>query len=79
MNDSFKIGMKVSLNGEFGIVVKSEFDKPDFHGLIRWYNRKESDFEDWRGQFGTFKSLGGQILDKTHQFEFITDDGDLKK
>jgi len=71
--------MKVSLNGEFGIVVKSEFDKPDFYGLIRWDNSKESDFEDWRGQFGTFKSLGGQILDKTHQFEFITDDGNLKK
>ncbi|AXO79601.1 hypothetical protein DZC78_04070 [Olleya aquimaris] len=79
MNDSFKIGMKVSLNGEFGIVVKSEFDKPDFYGLIRWDNSKESDFEDWRGQFGTFKSLGGQILDKTHLFEFITEDGNLKK
>jgi hypothetical protein len=79
MNDSFKIGKKVSLNGEFGVVVKSELDKPDFYGLIRWDTNKESDFEDWRGQFGTFKNIGGLILDKIHQFKFIDDDGNLKK
>ena len=79
MNDSFKIGMKVSLNGEFGVVVKSKLDKPNFYGMIRWDNPKESDFEDWRGQFGTFRNIGGQILDQMHQFEFICDDGNLKK
>ncbi len=79
MNDSFKIGMKVYLNGEFGVVVKSELDKPNFYGMIRWDNPKESDFEDWRGQFGTFKDIGGQILHQTYQFEFICDDGNLKK
>ena len=44
MKNDFEIGMKVSLDGEFGIVVKSELDEPNFYGMIRWDSKSESDF-----------------------------------
>ena len=77
-NHDFTHGTKVYLNGEFGVVIKSELDELNFYGVIRWDSNKESDHEDWRGMFGTFMNQGGKIIDKSHQFEFINDDGTLK-
>jgi len=79
MSTDFNHGMKVSLGGEFGIVVKSELDKPNLCGIIRWDNTNENDQEDWRGQFGTFISLGGKIIDNKYKFKYINDNGTLKK
>ena len=78
-NHDFTHGTKVSLNGEFGIVIKSELDEPNFCGIIHWDSNQESDNEDWRGMFGTFLNQGGKIIDQNHQFEFINDDGTLKQ
>ncbi|MFT3679926.1 MAG: hypothetical protein QM791_06615 [Ferruginibacter sp.] len=85
-NDFFP-GMKVSLNGEFGVVT-NEFeqrdwthvaDKPSKHyGIIRWDTDKESDMEDWIGLFGTFKDCGGIEVSSNHCFRFINDDGSFK-
>ncbi|MBP4139965.1 hypothetical protein [Flavobacterium geliluteum] len=74
----FNDGMKVTQNGEFGVVVKAESDWPNKYGIIRWDNSRENDLEDWRGQFGTFIQLGGKILDENYSFKFINDDGSLK-
>lgn len=71
-------GMKVTQNGESGVVIKAEPDCPNLYGIIRWDNSRENDTEDWRGQFGTFIQLGGKILDENYSFEFINDDGSLK-
>lgn len=79
MNNDFEIGMKVSLDEEYGVVVKSELDEPNFYGMIRWDTESESDFESWNGLFGTFLQKGGKIIEQSHQFEFINDDGTLKK
>ncbi len=78
MKTDFEIGMKVSLHGEFGIVVKSELDEPNFIGMIRWDTKSKSDFESWNGLFGTFIQNGGKVIDKNYEFEFINDDGTLK-
>ncbi|CAD0008096.1 hypothetical protein [Flavobacterium chungangense] len=78
MEKDFNPGMKVHLNGEFGLVVKSETDNPNFHGVIRWDTEKEIDLEDWTGMFGLFLSLGGEIIDGKHPFNYINDDGTLK-
>jgi hypothetical protein len=78
MKTNFEIGMKVSLNGEFGIVVKSELDENDYYGMIRWDTASESDFESWNGLFGSFLQQGGKILEQSHQFKYINDDGSLK-
>ncbi|GAA4122894.1 hypothetical protein GCM10022250_05990 [Flavobacterium chungbukense] len=67
--------MKVSLNNEFGVIIKDEADKPNFCGVIRWDTLKENDTEDWRGQFGTFISIGGKVLDSGYVFKFITEKG----
>ncbi len=77
MND-FIHGMKVTQNGEFGVVIKSELDIPNLCGVIRWDNPRENDLEDWRGQFGSFIQLGGKVIDENHSFQFINDDGTLK-
>ena len=79
MKNDFEIGMKVSLDGEFGIVVKSELDEPNFYGMIRWDSKSESDFETWNGMFGSFIQQGGKIIDSSHQFEFINEDGTAKQ
>ncbi|MGV6832042.1 MAG: hypothetical protein ACWA5P_10855 [bacterium] len=71
--------MKVSLDGEYGVVVKSELDEPNFIGMIRWDTQSQSDLESWNGLFGTFIQNGGKILDNEYEFEFINDDGTLKK
>ncbi|WP_452227601.1 hypothetical protein [Lacinutrix sp. MEBiC02404] len=78
-NQDFTHGTKVSLNGEFGVVIKSELDEPNFCGIIRWDTNQETDEEDWRGVFGTFLNQGGKIINDNHQFEFINDDGTLKQ
>lgn len=79
MENDFNFGMKVSLNNEFGVVIKDEFDKPNFCGVIRWDTSKENDIEDWRGQFGAFVNIGGKILNDNYSFRFINDDGSLKQ
>jgi hypothetical protein len=78
MKTGFEIGMKVSLDGEYGIVVKSELDEPSFYGMIRWDTKSESDFESWNGLFGSFIQQGGKVLERSHQFKHINDDGSLK-
>ncbi len=81
MNEGFYIGMKVSLDGELGLVVKgegnSEWDKEA--GLIRWDLNDEKSTEDWRGLFGTFIDSGGKEIDPDTEFKFIDDEGKLKK
>lgn len=77
IND-FNYGMKVSQNGEFGVVIDAQSDRPNIYGIIRWDNSRENDLDDWRGQFGVFIQLGGKILDENYQFQFINDDGSLK-
>lgn len=79
MKDDFEIGMKVSLNGKYGVVVKSELDAPNFIGMIRWDTESKSDLESWNGLFGSFIQNGGKILDNDFEFEFIYEDGSLKK
>lgn len=78
MDEDFFIGMKVSLDNEFGIVIKSESDNLNIYGVIRWDTPIENDFEDWRGLFGTFISLGGKPINNDYTFKFITDEGNLK-
>jgi len=78
MESDFYPGMKVSLDGEFGVVIKPETDSEDFCGIIRWDTDKESDFEDWGGLFGTFLNQGGKIIDRNFPFKYINDDGTQK-
>ena len=77
-NIEFITRMKVSLEGEVGVVLAPELDQPDFCGMIRWDTINENDFEDWRGQFGTFIQLGGKVLNENYDFKFINDDGSKK-
>ncbi len=93
MNNDFYPKMKVSLDGEYGIVLDEfrEWDGIYFvdgekhqrtpsksYGLIRWDSNKENDIEDWRGTYGTFINSGGKEISQDHQFEYINDDGTLK-
>lgn len=78
MENDFIYGMKVSLDNEFGVVIKDKLNESNLCGLIRWDTSKENDIEDWRGQFGTFISIGGKILDNNYTFQFINDDGSLQ-
>jgi hypothetical protein len=78
MNKDFVEGMKVSLDGEFGVVIKSDTKNPDLYGIIIWDTNKENDFEDWRGQFGSFIQIGGKVLNANYLFQFINDDGSKK-
>lgn len=73
----FVPGTKVSMRGEFGVVL-SKTDG-NLVGLIRWDTAKENDIEDWRGLFGSFLAAGGQIADQYYKFKFIDDQGQLKK
>lgn len=81
MRDSFYFGMKVSLNGEIGVIIRGE-GNPDWDkeaGIIRWDTNKEVDSEDWRGLYGSFIDLGGKEIDPQTKFKFIDDSGLLKK
>jgi hypothetical protein len=81
--------MKVSLNGEYGIVTDQFFESSivtdteksliKSYGLIRWDTDRISDFEDWRGLWGTFVAMGGCEVDKGYQFQYIGDDGGLRE
>lgn len=78
MENDFIYGMKVSLDNEFGVVIKDKLNESNLIGIICWDTAKENDLEDWRGQFGTFIRMGGKILDSDYSFQFINDDGSLK-
>lgn len=41
----FMPGMKLSLGGEFGVVVVSELNESDFYGIIRWDTINENDLK----------------------------------
>ena len=76
MKTRFKIGMKLKLQGEYGVVVQgkgnlSEISEP---GIIRWDTNKNHDEEDWRGLFGSLIDEGGKIIDPDFEFKFITND-----
>jgi len=73
-NLDFQPGMKVSLNGEIGIILDdfSEWHREAIsdstqtysnskkcYGYIKWEN---GDIEDWCGLFGSFKQSGGIII-----------------
>ncbi len=78
--------MKVSLKGECGVVTEQFWEINDsgqevtskLYGVIRWDTNKTSDYEDWRGLWGTFITEGGKEIDKDYTFQFINDDGNLK-
>ncbi|RXK61012.1 hypothetical protein ESA94_10050 [Lacibacter luteus] len=79
--------MKVTLNGECGVVTEEFVEVKDniqqvgrtkLYGLICWDTNKQPDFEDWRGLWWTFVAQGGTELNNNHQFKFINDDGTSK-
>ncbi len=76
-NQDFLAGTKVMLKNEFGVVLNKTADNY-MYGQIRWDTNKENDVEDWRGLFGSFLQIGGQIINQEHQFTFINDDGTTK-
>lgn len=73
-NNEFVNGTKVKMNDEFGLVLIE-----DGKEIIRWDTDKELDSEDWTGQFGVFIEIGGFIIDQNQQFEYIDENGKLKK
>ena len=91
--DDFYPFMKVCLNGEYGVVTDQFWESDGvytvngktyqgvaskLYGVIRWDSSKKSDFEDWRGLWGTFRDSGGQQISQDYSFQFIDDDGSLK-
>lgn len=80
MDKGFYIGMKITLNNEYGVVIEMS-DDSDWGrepGIIRWDTNKQIDEEDWRGLYGTFVDIGGKEIDSSHQFQFINENGKLK-
>ncbi|MDF2934475.1 MAG: hypothetical protein K0R36_3806 [Chryseobacterium sp.] len=75
IDDDFISGSKVFLDNEYGVILDKE--KNNNFGIIKWDTPKEIE-EDWIGMFGTFKESGGVIVDKSHQFKYIDDDGSFK-
>lgn len=73
-NNEFINGTKVRMNDEIGLVLVE-----DGKATIRWDTNKESDSEDWTGQFGTFVETGGIIIDQNQKFQYIEENGKLKK
>ena len=81
--DDYYPFMKVSLNGECGVVTDQFFEvngspqqdsRSKFYGVIRWDTNKRLDFEDWRGLWGTFVDLGGHEIGQDYEFRFINND-----
>lgn len=82
--------MKVAIGNECGVVTDEYWKISDTYkgqaanvdlpryGVIRWDTNKEVDYEDWRGLYGTFTSIGGHQIAQDHQFKFINDDGTFK-
>lgn len=77
-NQGFLLGTKVSLEKKCGVVLDKSEDWNEY-GLIRWDTDKENDIEDWRGLFGSFLDVGGQVINQDHEFKFINNDGTAKK
>ena len=72
MQNDFEIGMKVTLDGEKGLVVRSPSKgDDDVTGWILWDTPKPNDVEDWRGLWGTFKQSGGEVLPPETKFSYI--------
>ncbi|HLP50037.1 MAG TPA: hypothetical protein VK154_04090 [Chitinophagales bacterium] len=80
MDSDFYPGMKVFLDGDYGIVTAEywETGNSKTYGLIRWDTNEEADFEDWRGLFGSFIDSGGKHVED-YTFRYINHDGSLKK
>ncbi len=76
MDDGFKVGAKVFLDGEYGVVINLK--KHEVSTIIRWDTPMENDIEDWCSMWGTFIQMGGIVIDPNHQFQYIQDDGSLK-
>jgi hypothetical protein len=76
-NQDFLIGTKVSLDGDFGVVLDKTEDWNEY-GFIRWDTNKVNDVEDWRGLFGSFLQAGGCVISQEHEFKYINDDGTIK-
>lgn len=80
MKEGFYFGMKVTLKGEYGIVIKptpnNEFD--NIPGIVRWDTEAETDEEDWRGLYGSFVDAGGKEVGPDYKFRYIDDKGFLK-
>lgn len=81
MDNGFYIGMKVTLNNEYGVVIEragdADWDKEP--GIIRWDSNKQINDEDWRGLYGSFVDSSGKEIDSTHEFQFINEKGELIK
>ena len=80
--------MKVSLRDKYGVVTEEFFEinvnrqqnvDPRIYGVIRWDTENSSDFEDWRGLWGSFSAAGGKEIYQEHQFMFINNDGTVKQ
>lgn len=68
----FRIGMKVALNGENGLVVKPPLaDEDNLAGWVLWDTPSREDLEDWRGLWGSFHQSGGCILPANTVFSHI--------
>jgi len=88
MAQDFYPFMKVSLNGEYGVVIKHFLEvtgdkqrdiDSEVYGVIRWDSNNNSDFEDWRGLWGSFLEAGGKEISPDYQFIFINNDGTVKQ
>ncbi|SHK62496.1 hypothetical protein [Chryseobacterium polytrichastri] len=75
-DEKFKVGTKVFIHNEYGVII--DFKEHGLSTVIRWDTLKENDFEDWFSMWGTFFDMGGEIINKNHQFKYINDDGSLK-
>ena len=72
MYADFEIGMKIYLEGEKGLIVKSPQDEAEnLIGIILWDTPSVSETEDWRGLWGTFKQSGGEVLPPDTVFTYI--------
>lgn len=80
MIPGFYVGMKVSLNNEFGVVIEPKRDTfwDEEPGIIRWDTNRDSDEEDWRGLYSSFIDSGGKEISSSYIFRYINDNGELK-
>ena len=73
----FEVGTKVFLDNEYGVII--DLKDHELSTFIRWDTPKENDVEDWCSMWGTFLDAGGKIIDQSHQFKYINNDGSFKK
>ena len=75
MSKDFKVGMKVRLDGEIGLVIVSpKDDNSQLVGFIQWDTPRSDDIEDWRGLWGSFGQSGGEVLPDATVFRYIKSD-----